>query len=1506
MCILDASTGTAYFRNSWYNSNVEPNSSTTFNYMVDDCSGIPDEFVLCQTRTEKGAGYDVSIKVNETWGNSFNGEIILQNNTESAIEAWELMVDTNFTITEITNSWAATVTELEPYSYMLKGTYTGFVPANSSVALGFTGVMDGKPEISNYSLTEVVVDENLFKSPELTDTLVDGDFENDTVCAEAIYDSENENINISWTATSPGTFFEIYVSDDNINYELYKIVDGNIFNTLYNTADDFLIKYFKVKQISPYTKNVDTICSNICYAVYTANDVNWKEYLRPWTIDDSNEELSKINTDDNPYKLSLEFNAAGIPDIHLNVVESYYTNALNNNAVLGMASEIIYKEDLKIQDLVVKFEINEDYIDNELGILENNSEFSDIKRLNVFKYFEDINMLLPIETKFDLTNNIVYSEVDEPGTYCIVDMEKWLSQFDIDIDKLNALSATPSFFSLRSDETEDVSVNSFVAENADVSVQDNSNILLTNENVINANVVHTVSDDSKNADINTSNSDMPINVFFILQSAGEIEEYFLVQKEMILSASEMIFSTYTNARIYVIGFKHNNAEFLKNNDSEPDYFSSIDEMDCLNNYEYEIYEDGYVNRTPAYEKLLNEVEYRENSRNFAFTIYNGSTDCQGVDQIDVCRDENVSINYSEILATGLIYVNTERASNVLDEVIKSNGLCIIYDENSANIIYNHICDNIQLNESENIEDKIYFGMDWSEMNLSVPLQVNGTNDTDSDGLTDWKEVDSNFLENTGMMLYDNETITSSMLPSAWYMLKSKYNCIPYRYINSNNFEIFEILNMIKVLPVISNPTKESSADDGVNDFDKLKPECIFDKYKSEYYNENAEYYDYYNDSNYYYEHLDDYYKQKKVFKSYTVEGLLLNYKTKKTENESYLNDYNSESNPVHYAINENTISISTSIVLIDANDNSESDSKVYNISSKEFNYSGDNADYTFKELTKLGLERYWSKNTNDYWEGDIFNFYPGMQIYTNLSVELIESNESSSKNNSNLIYIYLKSENKNSVTSGKNIYLYLYSMSSTLDFQRTVAHEFGHILKLGDYYSYAGDEIPIINSVQLNSEILADGLMNSNKIEVLETSANDIEMMLYGAIYNRWQSFIPNYENELSKALREKIIYKRKSCNTKYTWVHEKYFIPVYGEILNDDLFKYVIDDGKVTILEIVDGLDKMEKYEIPMAIDGYKVNKISSDVFYGNSYVKTIIVPETCVEINDYAFKGCENLEIINLPEGVTTIKKDTFSDCKQLKNISVPNTVQIIDWAAFAGSGLERVKIPCSVKTIDTYAFNNCKNLATVEFNEGLEEIGQLAFNNCQKISNIKIPASVSIISDSSFNECVSLKSITVDEKNNYFCSDVAGALFNKEKTILIQYPACSTANIYQIPDGITKINNSAFYGASNLKSITIPESVEEIGNCAFWGCVDIVDIVIPENIHKIGIYAFNCCWWNKKGSITFKRTESFEYDSDALINCNGVIIKVPESAKNLYIKNEINSIFNNITSDRIEVIV
>lgn len=155
---MTAENGKMYFKNNGYNADIAPSSAVTFTYAVNDCTEIPDYYALCQTRVEKTEDYDVSLSVGESWGDSFNGSIVITNHTDKPIEAWELSIDTNFTITKISNSWAATVTELDEYQYLLKGTYTSTIAANSSVSLGFIGTKNGTPEIESYSLTEVKMD----------------------------------------------------------------------------------------------------------------------------------------------------------------------------------------------------------------------------------------------------------------------------------------------------------------------------------------------------------------------------------------------------------------------------------------------------------------------------------------------------------------------------------------------------------------------------------------------------------------------------------------------------------------------------------------------------------------------------------------------------------------------------------------------------------------------------------------------------------------------------------------------------------------------------------------------------------------------------------------------------------------------------------------------------------------------------------------------------------------------------------------------------------------------------------------------------------------------------------------------------------------------------------------------------------------------------------------------------------------------------------------------------
>lgn len=247
----ETSTGVSYVKNAGYNARIEPNSSITFSYTVDNCEAVPEAFKLCQGRINKESGYDVQLVVNETWGDNFNGAIVITNNTDSPIEAWELTFDTNFTITEITNSWAATVTELEPYSYRLKGTYTGTVYANSSVTLGFTGVKNGDPEISNTSLTEVVANESLIA---FIKNYPDGV----SIYAYGDYNNEANAIDIEWYTDYEAEVFDVWQSDDNESYTLVsEVSDADSYQ--YVITEDFQTKYFKVSIPNDFGETIESV-----------------------------------------------------------------------------------------------------------------------------------------------------------------------------------------------------------------------------------------------------------------------------------------------------------------------------------------------------------------------------------------------------------------------------------------------------------------------------------------------------------------------------------------------------------------------------------------------------------------------------------------------------------------------------------------------------------------------------------------------------------------------------------------------------------------------------------------------------------------------------------------------------------------------------------------------------------------------------------------------------------------------------------------------------------------------------------------------------------------------------------------------------------------------------------------------------------------------------------------------------------------------------------------------
>ncbi len=60
----------------------------------------------------------------------------------------------------------------------------------------------------------------------------------------------------------------------------------------------------------------------------------------------------------------------------------------------------------------------------------------------------------------------------------------------------------------------------------------------------------------------------------------------------------------------------------------------------------------------------------------------------------------------------------------------------------------------------------------------------------------------------------------------------------------------------------------------------------------------------------------------------------------------------------------------------------------------------------------------------------------------------------------------------------------------------------------------------------------------------------------------------------------------------------------------------------------------------------------------------------------------------------------------------------------------------------------------------------------------------------------------------------------------------------------EGLTAVNDFAFFEASGVEEIVLPEGVKTIGDYAFQNCPDLKKVTLPSTVESIGINAFNGC--------------------------------------------------------------
>lgn len=298
-------------------------------------------------------------------------------------------------------------------------------------------------------------------------------------------------------------------------------------------------------------------------------------------------------------------------------------------------------------------------------------------------------------------------------------------------------------------------------------------------------------------------------------------------------------------------------------------------------------------------------------------------------------------------------------------------------------------------------------------------------------------------------------------------------------------------------------------------------------------------------------------------------------------------------------------------------------------------------------------------------------------------------------------------------------------------------------------------------------------------------------------------------------------------------------FIPNTIDAILDNTFKHFGNIKSVVIPNSVTTIGNYAFYRcisLPSITIPSSVKHIGNYAFASCSSLESIFIPTNLMSIGDGAFKDCLMLKSISLPDGLEQIGAQTFAGCSSLTSITIPNSVMNIGEDAFKEcSSLTSIMIPNGVTSIEHGVFSGCKSLTSVVIPDSVISIGEYVFYSCSSLCSVVLPENITSIGKWSFSNCSSLALITLKASSiESFCeSNINKLLYSAQcltKRHLLINDMDSTELI--VPDSVTTLKDYAFYGCSNIVTITLPETLNQIGEHVFDDCESLQTIRIPMN--------------------------------------------------------------------------
>lgn len=318
---------------------------------------------------------------------------------------------------------------------------------------------------------------------------------------------------------------------------------------------------------------------------------------------------------------------------------------------------------------------------------------------------------------------------------------------------------------------------------------------------------------------------------------------------------------------------------------------------------------------------------------------------------------------------------------------------------------------------------------------------------------------------------------------------------------------------------------------------------------------------------------------------------------------------------------------------------------------------------------------------------------------------------------------------------------------------------------------------------------------------------------------------------------------------------------------------------------------DLADKVHTICIIDG--VTTIGAYAFEDFTELSTVRLPNTLVEIGDYAFSYCVQLAwVLNsdleqrIPDNAITIGEGAFQVCLSISELTLGRSVSEIGQNAFASCvSMKQIVLSPSLTTIGDGAFRDCNALSTISIPDGVTYIGENAFSACTNLKEFVFHGDAPYIHNQAFAEGSETLHITAYYPVNNaswsadLCKDYGavitrktkpadcisigacgdnltwelkqnGSLYIKGEGAMYNYDTIDYPPWYSfkeqitaviIEDGVATIGNTAFYKCTQIQSVKIADCVTNIGDIAFFDCESLISVQISANVTSIGYAAF-----------------------------------------------------------------